>query len=141
VEDESLLHLAGLPFAREVGFPSAASRPLDVEAMERSLRAQAREAEQRLAAAASRAPLAWSFRVTRGTLPEALLEAALEAELLVSGFAPGPGIPFEVAAVSPDGESASETLRALCERHGVRFLRAANEKELKKLLRALRRTG
>ena len=38
VEDVNLLNLAGLPFVREVGYPSGAARPLDSPSMERALR-------------------------------------------------------------------------------------------------------
>lgn len=84
VEDVELLHLAGLPFAREIGFPSATTRSLDVAAMERSLRSLANEARRALAEIAGRAPLRWSFRVTRGSTLAELLAAAAEADVLVT---------------------------------------------------------
>jgi hypothetical protein len=83
VEDIELLHWAGLPFTREVGLASARSRPLDVKAMERTLRSLANESREALAEIAARTPLRWSFRVARGSLPE-LLAAAAEADLLVA---------------------------------------------------------
>jgi nucleotide-binding universal stress UspA family protein len=83
VEDVNLLRAAGLPFAREIGFPSASSRALDAPAMTRTLKALARHAERALAAAAARAAARWSFRVARGAVPEQLLVAASAADLLV----------------------------------------------------------
>jgi len=74
IGDINLSHLAGLPFAREVGFPSAISRKLDVGSMERALKV-----------VAERAHIRWSFRVTRGSVVTELLSGALEADLLVSG--------------------------------------------------------
>jgi nucleotide-binding universal stress UspA family protein len=83
VEDRNLLRAAALPFAREIGFPSAHSRALDEAAMTRTLRALARRAERALADAAARAAVRWSFRVARGAVPAELLEAAAAADLLV----------------------------------------------------------
>jgi hypothetical protein len=84
VEDIDLLHLAGLPFAREVGYPSAALRELDVAAMERALRATAQEVRRTLAAIAGRTPLSWSFRVARGAVPTELRAAAAEGDIVVT---------------------------------------------------------
>ena len=83
VENINLLHFAGFPFAREVGFASAARRDLDVEGMERSLRGLAREAQQTLAAVAGRVPVRWSFRVVRGLAAGELLAAAVDADLVI----------------------------------------------------------
>jgi nucleotide-binding universal stress UspA family protein len=87
VEDVNLLHLAGLPFAREVRYLSAVDRPLDSPGMERELRLQAERARQRLAGAAGRRQIRWSFRVVRGQVVAELLTAALEADLLALGRA------------------------------------------------------
>jgi|GEM_PF-1161447 len=84
VEDANLIEWAGLPFAREVGFPSAVTRPLDAAAMERSLRTLAREAERSLAAIAHGTSLRWSYRVARGALMTELLAAAAESDLVVA---------------------------------------------------------
>jgi hypothetical protein len=85
VENMNLLHFARFPFAHEVGFQSATRRPLDVAAMERSLRIAATEAREMLAAVAGGTALRWSFRVTRGVLAAELLAAADEADLVVAG--------------------------------------------------------
>ena len=126
VEDVDLLHLAALPFAREIGFPSAASRELDVAAMERLLRLRAEEARSLVAALAERTPLTWSFEVTRGPLTEALLAAAAEAELVVAALA--------------GSERAALQLAAICEASATaNLLRARTMRELDALLRELRR--
>jgi nucleotide-binding universal stress UspA family protein len=85
VEDADLLRLAELPFARELGLYSAASRPLDSSQMERQLRTRAHRAEQALAAVAGRAQVRWSFRVARGAIAAELLAAAAEADLISLG--------------------------------------------------------
>jgi nucleotide-binding universal stress UspA family protein len=87
VEDVNLLHLAGLPFAREVGYPSGIARPLDSPSMERELRIQAEQARQALTGVAARRQLRWSFRVARGQVAAELLTAAQEADLLALGRA------------------------------------------------------
>ena len=84
VEDIDLLPLAGLPFAREIGYPSAALRQLDVAAMERALRAMAQEVQGTLAAIAGRAPLSWSFRVARGAMLTELRAAAAAGDIVVT---------------------------------------------------------
>jgi hypothetical protein len=83
VENVDLLHLAALPFTREVGFTSIASRELDVARMERSLKAAAGEAHRMLEAAAARARIRWSFDVTRDGLVEALASAVTRADLVL----------------------------------------------------------
>ena len=87
VEDVNLLRLAGLPFAREVEYPSGAARPLDSLIMERELRIQAAQVRQTLAGVASRRQIQWSFRVVRGQVATELLTAAQEADLLALGRA------------------------------------------------------
>ena len=87
VEDVNLLRLAGLPFAREVGYPSGTDRPLDSASMEREIRIQAEQARQTLASVAVRRQIRWSFRVVRGQVATELLSAAQEADLLVLGRA------------------------------------------------------
>lgn len=87
VEDITLLHLAGLPFAREVGFPSAMSRPLNGNSVERMLRTMAIQARAALGAVAEKRNLRWSFQVARGSVVAELLRAAVEADLLALGVA------------------------------------------------------
>jgi nucleotide-binding universal stress UspA family protein len=87
VEDVNLLRLAGLPFAREVGYPSGTDRPLDSPSMERELRIQAEQVRQTLAGIAVRRQIRWSFRVVRGQVATELLTAAQEADLLALGRA------------------------------------------------------
>ncbi len=87
IEDDALLRFAGLPFATEVGFPSAARRPLDVASVERSLRLHADFVRKALAAALDPTSHAWSFRVARGS------PASSVAAALAEGYAPSLLIP------------------------------------------------
>jgi len=90
VEDINLLRLAGLPFAREIRYPSAIIQQLDSPRLEQELKAQATRMRRALAAAAEQAQVAWSFRVVRGQVTAEVLAAALEADLLSLGISSWP---------------------------------------------------
>ena len=83
VEDVELFDLAALPCAGEVGFPSAMRRVLDVEALERSLRAQAGRLRQDLTTRLAGLPTRWTFEVVRGRIAGALAAAAGGQDLVV----------------------------------------------------------
>jgi nucleotide-binding universal stress UspA family protein len=85
VEDENLIHLAGLPFSQEVRSPSAARRQMSSDRMEQDLRLQAAQAQRALQAAAERVQARWSFRTVRGQVTSAILAAALDADLVAMG--------------------------------------------------------
>lgn len=100
VEDINLLRLAELPFAREVGYASAANRPLEFSEVERALRGQAARIERAVAEAAGRLQLQWSFRVARGQVVQQILAVAEEVDLVVfgkEGRAAGPATPARPA--------------------------------------------
>jgi len=115
VEDQDLLRFAALPFAHEIGFPSAQRRPMDVTSVERTLRAHAAEAERALASALERSAARWSFRVARGFAATELLAAALgaaaeasgpEVRLLLLGDGNSPATQWAEAARSRTGGDA-----------------------------------
>ncbi len=110
IEDEGLLRFAGLPFAAEVGYPSAARRSVDRAGVERALQSQAAALRQGLASHLGEHR--WSFRVARASPAQAVGAA------LAEGYAPSLVIP-------PRGQS-------LRERHVVRRSDLSDE-----LLRAL----
>lgn len=109
VEDEDLLRLADLPFARELRLPSGQERPLVPETLAAELRALAAHARQALSSAAARVNLKWSFQVLRGPVHKTLLSAARESDLLVLGWASRP------AAGSPRPRLGSTARTALTE--------------------------
>lgn len=78
IEDTALLELARLPFAAEVGYPSAAHHRLDVQMLERALRTRAEELRRALAAALDPAAVKWTFRVARGQPADTLVTALAE---------------------------------------------------------------
>jgi hypothetical protein len=82
VEDEDLLRLSGLPFAREFSLLTGGARVLDLATMEHEMRLHAGQARQRLTAAANRRRLRWSFQVARGRMETELRAAARESDVL-----------------------------------------------------------
>lgn len=67
VEDEALLSLAALPFAREIRLPTFDWHPLDIEELARELRQSAARLRQLLDQAASSAGVSNSFETLRGS--------------------------------------------------------------------------
>ena len=72
VEEEDLLHAAGLPFAREVRARSGQVGPFTVPDLERHWRALANEARSALTHAAQARQIAWSFEVVRGRVAQVM---------------------------------------------------------------------
>jgi nucleotide-binding universal stress UspA family protein len=82
VEDEDLLHLAGLPFARQVTL-EAGAEPLTTEHLQLHLQAAAERARKDLLAAAKRHGVERSFEIVRGASQSALFDAS-EHDLVVA---------------------------------------------------------
>ncbi|MFM9967224.1 MAG: hypothetical protein ACKVQK_02295 [Burkholderiales bacterium] len=85
IEDIDLFHLAGMPFACEVCFPSATRRELSIARLEDSLRVLAAKARRALESVARRAELRTSFRVARGSVFAQLLAAASDCDIVIAG--------------------------------------------------------
>lgn len=83
VEDDRLMRLAGLPFAREIAFSTATSRPLGPSGMECMLRAKAERVRQTLAGSAGRAGVTWSLQVARGDLVPLTLAMTARGDVVV----------------------------------------------------------
>ena len=83
VEDEDLLQLTGLPFTREISLTTAQERPLDVERMQRSMRAAASEFRLALEREAGTLKVGWSFDTVRGRLRDVGLAQRAEADMLI----------------------------------------------------------
>ena len=80
VEDVNVLRLAELPFVRQVSLHGATGQPAN---MELELRALAAQAERRLAEAAGRRRIRWSFKTARGHVEEEVTTAAGQVDLLI----------------------------------------------------------
>jgi len=88
VEDDDLLRLAHLPFARQVSLGAGVER-LTLQQAERQLRAFAEHARRDVAAAATRQNVDWSFAVVRGAAA-AGIAAASATDFIVAGTATRP---------------------------------------------------
>jgi nucleotide-binding universal stress UspA family protein len=86
VEESNLLRMAEPPCSDEIRINTVEPEKSDlVQQLERSLKRQAREAEEILRNIAGELMVEHSFRVCRGLVPEAVILAAHEADLLVLG--------------------------------------------------------
>jgi nucleotide-binding universal stress UspA family protein len=85
VEDEDLINLAQLPFAREISRLTNVVRSLDRATLEEDLRNQAALARMALRQKAEAMQLRWSFRVVRGRLEGAIQSASASADLVAMG--------------------------------------------------------
>lgn len=85
VEDDNLRRLLDLPFAREFNLLSGEVRPLSPAELERTWQREAEAIERRLAEAAGRLRLRWSFRIARGSLSAEVGTVAQTHDLLVLG--------------------------------------------------------
>ena len=83
VEDEDLLHLAGLPFARQI-ILGAGAEPFTTEQIELDLQIAAERARRELVAAAKRHAVTASFEIVRGA-PESVFAGVTERDLVVAG--------------------------------------------------------
>jgi hypothetical protein len=87
IEDEELIGLAGLPFARQVTLGTGLE-PLTKDHIEDHFRAFAERAQRELGAAADRHSVKWSFEVARGPLAPDTLGG--EHDFVVAGAATRP---------------------------------------------------
>ncbi len=87
IEDEELIGLAGLPFARQVTLGTG-TQPLTKDHIEDHFRAFAERARSELARAAERHGVKWSFEVVRGPLAPDTLGG--EQDFVVAGAATRP---------------------------------------------------
>jgi hypothetical protein len=87
IEDEELIGLSGLPFARQVTL-GIGLEPLTKDHVEDHFRAFAARARRELGAAADRHDVKWSFEVARGPLAPDMLDG--EHDFVVAGAATRP---------------------------------------------------
>ena len=85
VEDINVLRMADLPCCHEIRMYTSESEKFDASNLERSLKVQAKTAEESLQRIAEDLMIKQSFRVLRGIVPEEVIAAAGEADLLVLG--------------------------------------------------------
>lgn len=85
VEDDDLLSLASLPFAREITATGRRSRSLSTAVMEREMRAASSAARRKIEALAKNHDVKTEFRVVRDAPGHAMREAGERAGILVLG--------------------------------------------------------
>lgn len=124
VEDINLLHLADLPFAREICFYSSQSRELRLPEIELQLRVQAERIRRTFIEMAEKAGVSWEFQNVRGTVASEILAAGTMADLVVLGK-----IGRSLSGVRRSGSTVRQLLlqrrgMTLIMETGVRFLRA-----------------
>lgn len=83
VADETLLGVAGLPFAREFRALAREWRPLDVARMAEELDLAARSAERLLAEAARRLAVASSFEIVKGSATGAITGVPAAGDIVI----------------------------------------------------------
>lgn len=87
VEDENLLRLAHLPFAREVRFSSGERQSLNTERIERDLKQQQLWLEQEIERLQKALGIRCAFQTRRGVLVNEIVSAAAQQDLLALGMA------------------------------------------------------
>lgn len=83
IEDVNLIHLAGLPFAREVDRFLAVAREIDSLRITRALRAEAEQVRRVLSRVAEELKVPSSFQVVRGHYIAEALSAATSMDVLL----------------------------------------------------------
>jgi hypothetical protein len=93
VEDESLLAMAALPFAREIRLTTHTWTPLSADALEAEMREAALQAQQLLNSAAKTTGIACVFEVVRGDPFSSMAAACRSGDILVIAEQTSPGLP------------------------------------------------
>jgi hypothetical protein len=93
VEDESLLAMAALPFAREIRLTTHTWSPLTADALEAEMREAALRAQHLLDSAAKTTGIACAFEVVRGDPASRMAAACRSGDILVIAEQTSPGPP------------------------------------------------
>ena len=83
VEDIDLLHVANLPFTREISIFSAQAREFDESSVVRHLQIEAEKLRLQIEALAKVASVNWTFRIARGSRFDTILAEVTNFELLI----------------------------------------------------------
>ena len=105
VEDSDLLRMAELPVTRLVG--ARGTGALDPAMLRRAFKVQAAEAREALERSAEQWQVKWSFRVTRGSSAEAVVDEAGDFDLVALGRTSRPAV-----RTAPLGATARRTAMA-----------------------------
>ena len=83
VQDDDLFRLAALPFSTQVNLATGGRQPLETAALEQQMTQLAGSARRRMAAAADRGQVPWTFRTVRGRIAHEIETAAATVDLVV----------------------------------------------------------
>ena len=83
VEDDDLFRLAALPFSTQVNLSTGSRQPLEAAALEQQMNRLAGSARRRMAAAAERGHVPWTFRTVRGRIAHEIATAAETVDLVI----------------------------------------------------------
>ncbi len=117
IEDENLLRLANVPFARHVTRYGTIAEPPDQSGIEREIRLRTRKLQQLLAEMAEREQVEHTFRVVRGIVEREIRAAAAEADLIALWRA-GRAIDRQARATSRTGILPLHLLHGRASRSG-----------------------
>lgn len=112
VEDQELLHAAGLPFVHEIG-RDAAARPFDAPRVERRFRSVVRLARETCDRASARCRVEVRLEVIRGTVAREIVAAAERADIVFLGQSAKP--PRAASARGRVRETLGHTTRSVLE--------------------------
>lgn len=115
VEDQELLHAAGLPFVHEIG-RDAATRPLETPRVERRFRSVVRAAREACASAAARCRVEVRLEVVRGAVPREIAAAAGRDDIVFlgrSGAPPATAHADPSRTASPRRDALGRTTRSV----------------------------
>ena len=99
VEDDDLISLSAMPFAREISAFGGRSRPLNQEQVARQMRAASSAAHREIERSAREADMAASFAVVRDEPEHAIREASNKASILAFGEPVSPAGHRELDAI------------------------------------------
>ncbi|MCB1950126.1 universal stress protein [Nitrosomonas sp.] len=85
IEDIDLLHVAELPFVREVVYGAAVGRSINVAGMERSIQTQTARLRKLVASIAQQNQIEIALSVLRGNVASMLCDASRQTDLLIIG--------------------------------------------------------
>lgn len=123
IEDEDLLQVTGLPITREISLTTARERPTDVDQMQRSMRAVARQFEKTLKHEARASRIAYSFDYVRGRVRDLGLEHGSDVTYVILGQpvshrlkSPQERAPCKLLLIANESQHQKQALEAVLDR-------------------------
>ncbi|MHA1566975.1 MAG: hypothetical protein ACTSX7_16815, partial [Alphaproteobacteria bacterium] len=83
VEDDDLFRIAALPFTTQINLTTGGRQPLETADLEQQMARLSDAARRRMAQAAARGRVPWSFRTVRGRIAHEVASAAKTVDLVI----------------------------------------------------------